>query len=55
MNVIALILFIIAAVIFLFATPLSTRMRLPALNLGLAVLTVGFIVEFCATKHFVTF
>ncbi len=54
MNVIALILFIAAAVLFAVAglvAPYSGRL----VSLGLAVLTVGFIVQFGAKTHSITF
>ncbi len=56
MNIIALILLIIAAVLFL----VGGSYRNPPgwysnTNLGLAFLTVGLIVQFAATSHTVTF
>jgi len=56
MNVIALILLIIAAVLFLVG---GSYKNAPSwyshTNLGLAFLTVGLIVQFAATSHSVTF
>ncbi len=56
MNIIALILLIVAAVLFLVG---GSYRNPPAwysnTNLGLAFLTVGFIVQFAATSHTVTF
>jgi hypothetical protein len=60
-NVIALILFIIAAVLFVFGGAYRPATReggyawYSHTNLALAILTVGFIVQFCATSHSVTF
>lgn len=56
MNIIAFILFIAAAVIFLIGEPITGRFRLATgTSLGLAVLTVGFIIQLCADEHTVTF
>lgn len=56
MNFIALILFIVAAVVF-FLVPDArlTRYGRSSVALGLGILTVGFIVQFCSTHHSVTF
>jgi hypothetical protein len=55
-NVIAFVLFIVAAVIFfLVSDTVSGRWGRSSVALGLGVLTVGFIVEFCAKTHSVTF
>lgn len=56
MNVFALILFIVAAVIFfLLNDGVAGRYNRSSVALGLGVLTVGFIVQFCAHSHTVTF
>ena len=56
MNIIALILLIVAAVLFLVG---GSYKNAPGwysnTNLGLALLTVGLIVQFAATSHSVTF
>jgi hypothetical protein len=56
MNVIALILFIVAAVLFLVG---GNYRNAPGwysgTNLGLAFLTVGFIVQFASSSHAITF
>ena len=56
MNIIALILLIVAAVLFLVG---GNFRNAPAwysnTNLGLALLTVGLIVQFAATSHAVKF
>jgi hypothetical protein len=56
MNIIALILLIVAAVLFLVG---GNYRNAPSwyshLNLGLALLTVGLIVQFAATSHSITF
>jgi hypothetical protein len=54
-NIIAFVLFIVAALIFLIGDPFWTRYQRSALHVGLFVLTVGFIVEFCAKTHAVGF
>jgi hypothetical protein len=52
MNVFSLILFIIAAVIFFLLTDdFAGRYRRTSVALGLGVLTVGFIVQFCTVNH----
>lgn len=56
MNVFAFILFVIAAVIFfLLSDDVATRYRRTSVALGLGVLTVGFIVQFCTTAHTIHF
>lgn len=56
MNIIAFILFVAAAVVFLIGEPIRSRFRLATgTSLGLAILTIGFIVQFCADEHTVTF
>jgi hypothetical protein len=61
MNVIALILFIVAAVLFLFGGAYRPATREGGFvwyshtNIGLAVLTVGLIVQFASTSHSITF
>lgn len=56
MNIIAFVLFVIAAVIFfLVSDAVLTRYRRSSVALGLGVLTVGFIVQLCTTSHHVTF
>ena len=56
MNIIALILMIVAAVLFLVG---GSYRAAPSwysnTNLGLALLTVGLIVQFAATSHAVKF
>jgi hypothetical protein len=56
MNIIALILLIAAAVLFLVGGSYKTAPGWYSnTNLGLALLTVGLIVQFAATSHSVTF
>jgi hypothetical protein len=56
MNIIALILLIVAAVLFLVGGSYKTAPGWYSnTNLGLALLTVGLIVQFAATSHSVTF
>jgi len=56
MNIIALILLIVAAVLFLVGGGhRSAPSWYSNTNLGLALLTVGLIVQFAATSHTVTF
>lgn len=56
MNVFAFILFIIAAVIFfLLSDTVAGRYQRSSVALGLGVLTVGFIIQFCAKAQQVTF
>ena len=56
MNIFAFVLFVIAAVIFFLLTDtVAGRYRRSSVALGLGVLTVGFIVQFCAQSHTVTF
>jgi len=56
MNIVALILMIVAAVLFLVG---GSYRNAPSwysnTNLGLALLTVGLIVQFAATSHAVKF
>jgi uncharacterized integral membrane protein len=56
-NIIAFILFLIAAVIFLVADrEVGLRYRAwVSVPLGLCLLTVGFIVQFCSATHTVHF
>lgn len=56
MNVFAFILFLIAAVIFfLLSDNVAGRYQRTSVALGLGVLTVGFIVQFCTASHPVHF
>lgn len=56
MNIIAFILFLIAAVLFFVAErPVVNRYSWANVPLGLFFLTVGFIVQFCTSNHTVTF
>lgn len=56
MNVVALILFIVAAVLFVFGGHYPNAPGwYSATNLGLAFLTVGLIVQFASTSHSITF
>lgn len=56
MNVIAFVLFVIAAVIFfLLSDEVAGRYRRSSVALGLGVLTVGFIVQFCAVSRQIHF
>jgi hypothetical protein len=56
MNIIAFILLIIAAVLFLAGGNYRNAPRWYSnTNLGMALLTVGLIVQFAATSHSVTF
>lgn len=56
MHVISLILFIVAAVIFFLVSDATlTRYHRSSVALGLGVLTVGFIVQFCTVSHPVHF
>jgi uncharacterized membrane protein YGL010W len=55
-NVFAFVLFIIAAVIFFLVSDAAlTRYRRSSVALGLGVLTVGFIIQFCAASHEIHF
>jgi uncharacterized membrane protein YGL010W len=56
MNIFAFILFVIAAVIFfLLSDTVAGRYQRTSVALGLGVLTVGFIVQFCTATHQIHF
>jgi len=57
MEIIAFILFVIAAVLFLISGPAFHigGQQYNGIPLGLALLTIGFIVQFCTTARQVTF
>lgn len=55
MNIFAFILMVVAAVVFLAGDPLWSRYQRSAVSVGLAFLTIGFIVQFCTTSHTITF
>jgi len=55
MNIVAFILLIIAAVLFLVGGNYRNAPHWYSTNLGLALLTVGLIVQFTATSRSVTF
>ena len=56
MNVVALILFIIATVVFLLGRGYRNAPGwYSSVDLGLAFLTVGLIVQFAAKSHSITF
>jgi hypothetical protein len=55
MNIIAFIFLVIAAVIFTLADGVTVRYHRSNVALGLAVFTVGVIVQLCAKSHQITF
>jgi cytochrome c biogenesis factor len=54
-NVIAFVLLIVAAVVFLAGDPFWSRWRRGSVAVGLFFLTVGLVVQFCTQNHSVHF
>lgn len=55
MNVFAFVAAVIAAVLFLFGGDVVGPIRRSGTSLGLFFLTLALIIQFCATRHTITF